>query len=171
MECMTWQNPLRHLNVCMCFSLLKLYVTDIFQFDDMLIVATSTSKILINRKANQLPACVNVSYIYCRTNYGSHYWVILCIYTGSLFAQTIKCSLCVFTPSFFSGKNTKDDHLSTLVFVNCHFQVLLFPRNVADIKCNKNNVTYDKTLLKPWLPWIISILTLKLNYVKWKYIM
>jgi hypothetical protein len=47
----------------MCFSLLKLYVTDIFQFDDMLIVATSTSKILINRKANQLPACVNVSYI------------------------------------------------------------------------------------------------------------
>jgi hypothetical protein len=29
----------------------------------MLIVATSTSKILINRKANQLPACVNVSYI------------------------------------------------------------------------------------------------------------
>ena len=41
------------------------------------------------------------------------------------------------------------------------------------IKCNKNNVTHDKTLYKPWPPLIISILVEKnLTYFfKWKSVM
>ena len=33
----------------------------------------------------------------------------------------------------FSGKNTKDDHLSTLVFVCCRLPVTQFTRNAGDI--------------------------------------
>ena len=41
-------------------------------------------------------------------------------------------SNCFFT-YIFSGKNTKDNHLSTLAFVICHLPVTLFIRNTGDI--------------------------------------